>query len=83
MLSGGELLFHTIEGNARNNQEFLTIQITGLYLKLDGGRFVARPTHIIMVTQTKIESVILGSYGIKRITGSTVKHTNNKHIIIN
>jgi hypothetical protein len=44
VLSGGELLFHTMEDNARNNQEFWTFQITGLYLKLDGGRFVAGPT---------------------------------------
>ena len=48
-------LFDTMEDKARNTQEFLTLQITGLYLKLDGGRFVARPTHVIRLTQTKIK----------------------------
>jgi hypothetical protein len=43
-----------MEDNAWNNQEFLTIQITGKYLKLYYGCFVARPTQIIRATQTKI-----------------------------
>ena len=55
MLSGDELLFRTMEENARNNQELLALQITEQCLKLDQGRIVVRSTQIIRATQTTIK----------------------------
>jgi hypothetical protein len=82
MLSGDELLFRTMEENARNNQELLALQITEQCLKLDQGRIVVRSTQIIRATQTTIKWAYNSGaiYGLVWPTGITVKHANNKHI---